>query len=275
MYDNGNRPAVEYRNIVDYLSEVGYEVGLAGKLHFKSSSRFTRVKGWTEDCNAANPSWSMDGARQFISKARADSKPFCLFLCSVNAHHPWTVGDPSRFPIEQMKLPDHMVDDPVTRACLAERGAEVEELDRQVGAVMEMLGSMELEQDTVLIFLSEQGTAMPNGKWSVYDYGSRAVALFRWPGKISAGAKTGAVAMYADMVPTLVELAGGAVPEGIDGLSFADVLRNRDSEGRRTHALIFGQQCLRQRAIRTRDYKLIWNPDSDRSNRVWHMMAVS
>ena len=65
-----------------------------------------------------------------------------------------------------------MVDGPVTRQALATHAAEVEELDNQVGATVQLLDEMKLNDNTVLIFLSEQGTAMPNGKWSIYEYGT-------------------------------------------------------------------------------------------------------
>jgi len=263
VYDNGNKPRAKYRNVVDYLGAAGYNVGLAGKLHFKSESKFAEVPGFTSNANHSAPTWSLDGARHFISKAQAKDQPFCLFLCSVHAHHPWTIGDSSRFPVDEMVLPPHMVDGPVTRACMSEHAAEVEDLDNQVGATMQLLKDMKLEEDTVLIFLSEQGTAMPNGKWSIYDFGCRALCTVRWPGKIKPGTTTDAIAMYCDIVPTLVDLAGGTISDKIDGRSLSKVLLSDDTSESRKHALLFGQKHLKQRALRKKDYKLIWNPNTD------------
>ncbi len=264
VYDNGNKPRAKYRNVVDYLGVAGYNVGLAGKLHFNSESTFAKVPGFTSNGNHSAPTWSLDGAKDFISKAQSKDQPFCLFLCSVHAHHPWTIGDSSRFPADKMVLPPHMVDGPVTRACMSEHAAEVEDLDNQVGATMQLLKDMKLEEETVLIFLSEQGTAMPNGKWSIYDFGCRALCTVRWPGKIEPGTTMDAIAMYCDIVPTLVDLAGGTISDKIDGRSLSKVLLSADTSESREHALLFGQKCLRQRALRTKDYKLIWNPDTDR-----------
>jgi len=70
--------------------------------------------------------------------------------------------------------------------------------------------------------------------------------------------------MYCDLLPTLVELAGGPVPDNIDGFSLKDLLAGDPSNHRRKHALLFGQRCLVQRAIRTKQYKLIWNPTPEK-----------
>ncbi len=157
-----------------------------------------------------------------------------------------------------MTLPDFMVDGPVTRQCMIEHGAEVLQLDEQVGAVDQLLDEMNIRKNTVLMFLSEQGMAMPNGKWSVYDFGCRALAVVRWPNVIKANTKTDAVAMYCDILPTMIELAGGKVPD-IDGRSLVDVWLDKKTN-HRDFALLYGQKYLWQRAIRTATHKLIWSP---------------
>jgi arylsulfatase A-like enzyme len=68
--------------------------------------------------------------------------------------------------------------------------------------------------------------------------------------------------MYCDIVPTLVDLAGGTISDRIDAVSFSGVLLNGDASTSRKHALMFGQRHLTQRAIRKKDFKLIWTPDT-------------
>jgi uncharacterized sulfatase len=182
-------------------------VGLTGKTHFDVSA-FHKIPGFESNGNHMAPTWEMSGVKRFMEDSKAQDKPFCAVIASVNAHHPWTVGDPSHFPLDQIVVPPHMVDTPATREALAIHAAEVEVLDNQVGATMKLLDDLKLADNTVLIFLSEQGTALPNGKWSVYDYGTRALCLMRWPGKIKP-AVTDAVAMYCDISSTLVDVAGG------------------------------------------------------------------
>lgn len=61
----------------------------------------------------------------------------------------------------------------------------------------------------------------------------------------------------------MVEFAGGTISEEIDGFSLTDVLLNGASSSEREYALIFSAKGFPQRAIRTRDFKLIWNPEPD------------
>jgi len=264
VYANGNKPAGEYKNIVNYLGNLGYSVGLTGKHHFKTNNRsdFQKVPGFDSNGNASAPTWEMSGVKGFIEKSQADDKPFCMVIASVHAHHPWTVGDEKNFPLDKIVVPPHMVDSPMTRLALAKHAAEVEDLDNQVGATMKLLDDMKLAENTVLIFLSEQGTALPNGKWSIYDYGTKSVCLVRWLGEIKNGTVTDAVAMYCDMAPTLVDIAGGEAPK-TDGKSLFSVLKGETSEHRKHAYLVHQYAGYTQRAIRNKEYKLIWSPKQD------------
>ena len=262
VYGNGNKPAGEYKNIVNYLGNLGYNVGLTGKTHFATKSGFQKVSGFTIGANEKAPTWEMSGVKQFIETSQTEDKPFCMVIASVHAHHPWTIGDVSNFPLDKIVVPPHMVDGPVTRECLAKHAAEVEDLDNQVGATMKPLDDMKLAENTVLIFLSEQGTAMPNGKWSVYDYGTKALCLVRWPEKIKPAAVTDAVAMYCDIVPTLIDIAGGEAP-AIDGKSLFSVLKGETSDHREHAFLVHQSGGYTQRAIRNKEFKLIWNPEQE------------
>ena len=260
VYSNGSKPRKKYKNIANYLGELGYMVGLTGKTHFDVSA-FHKIPGFESNGNHMAPTWEMSGVKRFMEDSKAQDKPFCAVIASVNAHHPWTVGDPSHFPLDQIVVPPHMVDTPATREALAIHAAEVEVLDNQVGATMKLLDDLKLADNTVLIFLSEQGTALPNGKWSVYDYGTRALCLMRWPGKIKP-AVTDAVAMYCDISSTLVDIAGGEAP-ATDGKSLLPVLKGETSHHRDHAYLVHQAGGYTQRAIRNKEFKLVWNPERE------------
>lgn len=271
VFGNGYKPRGDYKNIVNYLGELGYNVGLTGKTHFTTQTPFKKIPGFTVGANEQAPTWELSGVKNFIQTSQAEDKPFCVVIASVHAHHPWTIGDASNFPLEKIVVPPHMVDGPVTRQALAAHAAEVEELDNQVGATMQLLDEMKLNDNTVLIFLSEQGTAMPNGKWSIYDYGTKAVCLVSWPGRIKP-AVTDAVAMYCDIVPTLIDMAGGTAPV-MDGKSLYPVLQGETSDHREHAYLVHQGGGYTQRAIRGQEYKLIWNPERNNDYYLDVMMA--
>jgi N-sulfoglucosamine sulfohydrolase len=112
------------------------------------------------------------------------------------------------------------------------------------------------------LFTSDHGAQMPFGKWNLYDAGMRVPLIAKGPG-IKAGATTEAMVSWIDVLPTLVDLAGGTRPESIDGYSFADVLLGRDSEHRIdiycTHSGDREFNVYPMRAIRDRRWKYILN----------------
>jgi arylsulfatase A-like enzyme len=85
-------------------------------------------------------------------------------------------------------------------------------------------------------FTSDHGRQWPRGKWNLYDSGTRVPLIVTWPGKISAGPRSDAEVSWVDLLPTLIDLAGGEEPGDIDGQSFADVLLGRTQRHR---AMIF------------------------------------
>ena len=98
-------------------------------------------------------------------------------------------------------------------------------MDGQVGQVLDTLEATGGADDTVVLFTSEQGSQFPGNKWTNWNTGIHTALVARWPGRITADKRTDALVQYADILPTLVELAGGkpgAYP--YDGSSFRDAL---------------------------------------------------
>ena len=85
-----------------------------------------------------------------------------------------------------------------------------------------------LGADAITVFSSDHGAQWPFGKWNLYEAGIATPLIVRWPGKIAAGRRTEALVSWIDLLPTLVEAAGGKPPAGIDGRSFLPVLRGAD-----------------------------------------------
>ena len=104
---------------------------------------------------------------------------------------------------------------------------------------------------------------MPRGKWSPYEHGSRAICLAHWEGHIPPR-RTSALAMYCDIVPTLIDLAGGRA-SGLDGTSLRTIWSNPANDIHRKSVFISNVHPFWQKAIVTDRYKLIWSghPESD------------
>jgi uncharacterized sulfatase len=86
-------------------------------------------------------------------------------------------------------------------------------MDGQVGEIMDTLKSTGQDDDTLVLFSSEQGSQFPGCKWTTWNTGLHTALVARWPGKVKAGERTNALVQYADILPTLLDLAGGIPPD--------------------------------------------------------------
>lgn len=220
------------KSIGHYLDALGYKVGLTGKDHStkpKAVFPFDIIKGFQPNCVASVDEYSLDALEKYMN---VDDKPFCLFIMSINPHKPWDLGDPSEFSAEKLILPPNMVDTKETREQFCKYLAEIRRLDNQVGDVMESLKKTGQDKNTVFIFLGEQGPQFPGGKWTCWDYGQKSSMIVRWPGVVKPRKTTDAIVQYEDITPTIIDIAGGAVIDSLDGKSFLPILKGTSKMAR-------------------------------------------
>lgn len=250
------------RSLVHAFRERGYRVGLTGKEHFGPESSFPFERLRSEE--AASPRQGVDvvAAARFMSRDR--NQPFFLVVASNSPHIPWIEGDRSRFEAGTIGVPGYLVDTPETREALVAYYAEITHLDEQLGRVLAALEASGERDETIVIYTSEQGAALPFAKWTLYDAGIRTAMVVRWPSRVAAGSTSEAMVHYVDVAPTLVDAAGGDLRD-VDGRSFLPVLSGR-SQAHREY--VFGVQTTRGvihgtdypiRSVRSRRYKLILN----------------
>ncbi len=221
------------KSIVDYLTALGYRVGIAGKVHVgpRRSFAFERVGGLEPSCVAMTARLDPSGLRKFMS--RNLKQPFCLVVALVVPHSPWTVGDPSHFDPKKLKLPPNIADTQASREDFAKYLAEIEVLDQQVGTVLKALEDSGQADKTMVIFTSEQGSQWPGNKWTNWNTGVHTAFVVRWPGHVQPGRRTDAMIQYCDVLPTLIDAAGGDPKIGrFDGQSFLPVLLGKTDEHR-------------------------------------------
>lgn len=245
------------------LSRLGYRVGLAGKWHVKPRKcfPFEQVPGFPANCLTREPVHTMEGVEEFVG--RDDGQPFCLVVASVNPHVPWTGGDPAAFGLDRLVLPPHFADTPQTRASYAAYLAEIDLLDQEVGDVVQVLREKGLYDDTLVFFLSEQGTQLTGAKWTNWNAGVRAAMIARWSGRIRPGRTTDAIVQYEDILPTLIELAGGKPGREMDGRSLLPLLEGATDTHRKyafhLHDNYPSGPPYPIRAVSDGRYRLIWN----------------
>lgn len=200
---------------------------------------------------------------------RPSNGPLCLLVGDRRPHVPWTeetLYDPAK-----VSLPPYFIDSPATRRHWARYLSDIEGLDHELGAVL-ALARERLGRDILVAFSSDHGGQWPFGKWNLYDAGIRVPLIVAWPGRIAPGARTPAMVSWVDLLPTLIELAGGSPPGGIDGRSFASVLRDGSAEHRSeiftTHSGDGVFNVYPIRSVRTDRFKYILNllPDHLHTN---------
>ena len=147
------------------------------------------------------------------------------------------------------------------------------EVDWSVGEVLGALKQHGLEDNTIVIFASDNGpwrnfgnhagSAGPlrEGKGTMWEGGSRVPAIVRWPGHVPAGTVCNRLASTIDILPTIAEITGAALPtRRIDGVSIMPLLRGEsDANPRQTFWLYYGQTLT---AVRDGQWKLQFPHDA-------------
>jgi len=267
------------RSVVHYMSDLGYRVGRTGKDHPVKQLKvfpFEKIPGFAVGCTMSHPPVSTpDGIREFMS--RDNSQPFCLFVCSINTHAPWDSGDASEFNPDSVHLPPNCVDNAVTRRMFCDYLAEIRMLDNEVGMTLRTLEETGQLDNTLFIFLGEQGPKMPFGKWTCYRYGQHSAFLARYPRKIKAGSVSDALAQYEDVLPTLIDFAGSAPVDTLDGHSLLPILYGKKNAQVREWAYGIHNNhpegpAYPIRSIQDKRYRFIMNLMHERPYSEKHMM---
>ncbi|HUW93037.1 MAG TPA: sulfatase [Bacteroidales bacterium] len=249
-------------SIVNHLKSGGYRVALIGKSHVLPNSVFPFEY---VDLTATNDI-DFNAVDTFIYSCTSKKQPFCLFVTSNQPHKPWNKGDPSRFNPKSLHLPPYYVDIPETRNELCKYFAEINYMDAEFGKLLGYIDQYKIKENTVVLFLSEQGNSMPFAKWTLYDAGVHSAYIVRWPGKIKAGSVSDAIVEYVDITPTFCEMANVKPLAPVDGKSILPVLLGKTNEHKQytfslqtTRGIIKGSEYFGIRSVADKKYRYIVN----------------
>lgn len=261
-YPNHTRLNDGVGTLPQYLKQAGYRVALEGKRHIAPIEAFPFEYLSNEQQRTVYP----ELIEPFLADVARSGEPFFLYVGSTEPHDPWNKGDQSLWNPNDLTLPCNLVDTPATRKQFRNYLAEINELDNQVGAVDALLHKYGLDENTIFIFTSEQGYSFPFGKWTCYDEGLHTGFVIRWPGTVKPGRVTDAMCEYVDVTPTLVDIAGGKIPEGLDGRSFLPVIKDETDSFKNevygiqtSRGIFFGPEYYAIRSIRNERYAYIMN----------------
>lgn len=218
-----------------------------------------------------------DEAVTFI-RANKD-QPFFVYLPHAFIHHPRSARD--KF-LKQagIETPDELDEQKLAASPqyhLRERTrAQIEEVDRSVGRILETLRELKIEKNTLVLFTSDNGGSrgtsnkpLRGGKGGTTEGGMREPTLAWWPGTIPAGGTCDEVACTMDLLPTFAALGGGGVPHDrvIDGKNISSLLRE-PAKAKSPHKAFFYHRGARLMAVRSGPWKLhtggqLYNLDHD------------
>lgn len=145
-------------------------------------------------------------------------------------------------------------------------------LDKQVGEVMTKLKELGIEENTLVIFTSDNGPHQEGGadpdyfdsngplkgyKRDLYEGGIRVPMIAVWKGKIVPGTKSDHVSAFWDAMPTVAGLAGLEIPENIDGISFLPTLIGKENQKQHEYLYWEFHEKGGRKALRKGDWKLV------------------
>lgn len=224
----------------------------------------------------------VDEAIEFLRR-RTDDRPFLMYLAFASPHDPRIAAERYRrlYRPEYIRLPANYLplhpfnngemtirdeklapwprtEDEIRRQ-LHDYYAVISGLDAHIGRLLAALREMRLDGNTIIVFSSDNGLALGShglmGKQNLYEHSARVPLVMSGPG-IPVG-RSDALVYLMDLFPTLCELAGAAIPEGLDGRSLAPVITGDREAVRDTLFMAYRDV---QRAVRDDRWKLIRYP---------------
>lgn len=256
------------------LAPAGYRSGVIAKLHVQPK------ESYPFDVEVQNPGRNpvpiAEQAKKFI--ADTGDKPFFLLVGFTDPHRAakgfanegkYPADVPAiKFDPKTLPVPYHLPDQPDVRAELAEYYQSISRLDDGIGRVMKVLEDAKKLDDTLVIFLSDNGIPFPGAKTTLYDAGLHLPLIVRKPGQ-KAGVVNSAMVSWTDIAPTILDWCG-VKPEPVAkkavamaGRSFLPVLEEEKPGGWDTvfasHQFHEVTMYYPMRVVRTREYKLIVN----------------
>jgi N-sulfoglucosamine sulfohydrolase len=276
------------------LAQAGYRTARIGKFHVAPESAYafqTVLSAGAANDPATIGRSPVEMAEQTRGVIEAkDERPFFLFYASDDPHRANAVlpsgkptfdtyPEPNRFgnrpqgypgvsPVryrpDDVRVPTYLPDSTATRAELAEYYQAVSRLDQGVGRLIEILKAAGKYETSLIIYLTDNGAAFPGAKTTLYEPGIRLPFIARSPGRRNPGAVQDAMITWADLAPTLLDVAGVAAAAGaFDGRSFRAGLDGEKLTGwdevYASHTFHEITMYYPMRAVRTRRYKLIHN----------------
>lgn len=271
--------------VMSVFREHGYAVGIAGKLGHStpiSSFHWDTQVDQPELGSGRDPKRYYEVFNSFVQKAKKDNKPFYFMLNSHDPHAPFHGSDREKkefpnkdFPnasrvytAEEMVIPGFIINSENAKTELAQYYSSVRRLDDVVGEVLRVLKEQNAEDNTLVMFLSDNGMDFPFAKTNCYLNSNKTPWIARWPKVIKPGSVDNNTFIASiDFMPTVLEACGIDFKEEIDGKSFLKALKGFPMPERNRVYTQFYETAGKKRypmfAIHDADFCYIYNAWAD------------
>tara|TARA_R110002073_G_scaffold56905_30_gene144918 strand:+ start:3653 stop:5140 length:1488 start_codon:yes stop_codon:yes gene_type:complete len=223
------------RSLLATLLDQGYEIVFHGKVGHAGQKHFgqyvpdsVKILGG----GGLQQTMTLNQVESFLQQRPEDAPPLALFLGWTDTHTAWPPKEEARIAPEDVVIPPKIFDTYEARVEMTRYVEGAEDIDRRVGQTRELIAKHLDVNNTLVVYTSDHGMPWPFAKWSLYETGIRTPLIAVWPGKIKPNSSTDAMVSWIDLMPTLIDLAGGTSPAGIDGRSFAKVLFGETNQHR-------------------------------------------
>ena len=248
------------RSLPVLLGEAGYRTACAGKYHVapKEVFQFDTFVGR----GGKSPVDMADKCRNLI--ADDGDNPFFLYFCTTEPHRPFHRQGSDPVDPKDVIVPPYLPDSPECREELAQYYGSVQRADGGLLRLMQILKETGRWDDTLVIYVSDNGIAFPGAKTTLYEAGMRLPCVVRNPLNAKHGLVSDAMITWADITPTILDYAG-ATPDkyAFHGRSFLSSLGQENPDGwdeiYASHTFHEITMYYPMRVVRTRRHKLIWN----------------
>lgn len=211
---------------LDYVSKTLVELGRRGpkfESRFDHFTRGLRTKGETL--------LQVGNTVGKILDTVPKEKPWFLYFGLSQPHRPWGEDHDGIDP-DALTLPPDWPDLPGVRLDYARYLADVRDLDTGVGLILKLLKARGLDENTIVIFMGDNGEALLRAKGTLTTRGINVPLIVRWPGTTKPGSVSNSLISGVDLAPTILKAAGLEASEGMTGTSFLSELEGKRFEGR-------------------------------------------
>ncbi|MVZ64231.1 sulfatase-like hydrolase/transferase [Sphingobacterium sp. DK4209] len=243
------------------LKKAGYYTALAGKWHEGKET----AKAY--DTLLVNKKENGEGGEeQWLSLLRNSfgDKPFFLWLASYDAHRDWSADSTFDhvYQNEEVSVPPTLVDDEQTRRDLVSYYNEITRLDLYVGKIWKELEDSGQLNNTIIIFMADNGRPFPGSKTRLTDRGIKTPLLLHWPNGIKGNQSIQALVSSIDISATILDIVNVEIPANFQGKSFASLFNSDPHTTFRNY--VFAEHNWHdyeayERSVRTKDFLYIKN----------------